>query len=154
MSSRNGDRKTVLNVSPSSAESAWERPGEESSPVTEPSLQETVETLFGLNERDVETLRAIQEEPGATTNDVAESVGRDRSNVNRSISLLEEIGLVTRRRRIMEAGGFFYEHYAESSEDIEALLTEAVEEWAERAVRTVADHDWPETEETESPPRI
>jgi predicted transcriptional regulator len=107
-----------------------------------PSFHEVLATLFDLNERDVETFRTIQEQPGATTEDIETAVGRDRSNVNRSITQLEELGLVVRKRRVMEAGGFFYEHHPEPAETVERRLVDAVESWADDAVTAIGDHEW------------
>ncbi|MFB6177150.1 MAG: MarR family transcriptional regulator [Halobaculum sp.] len=110
--------------------------------VDRPSFERVLATLFDLGERDVETLEAIQAESGVTTESIADAVGRDRSNVSRSIARLRELGLVTRRRRIISSGGYFYEHYARSGEDVERVLTEAVHRWADEAADTLLDHSW------------
>lgn len=137
MSSRKR-RETVLDLSGSERAELPDR----EVPVESPTFRETIRTVFGLNERDLATLSTIQHEPGVTTAELAERIDRDRSNVTRSLTTLREIGLVTRRRRIIESGGFFYEHYAEPPEDVERLLTTAVERWAHDAVDSVSAFEW------------
>lgn len=139
MSSRNHDRNTVLDLSAAEASDA---PDATRAAVESPSFDEAVKTVFGLNDRDLATLTAIQSKPGITTRDIADVIDRDRSNVTRSVTVLRETGLVTRRRRIMEDGGYFYEHYAESTEGVERVLTDAIERWARDAVESVATFDW------------
>ena len=139
MSSRTHDRETVLDLS---AAEATETPEAAPAAVESPSLDEAVRTVFGLSDRDLATLTAVQADPGITTREIAETIDRDRSNVTRSLAVLREVGLVTRRRRIIEEGGFFYEHYAESAEAAEQILTDAVEQWARDAVDRVSEFDW------------
>jgi predicted transcriptional regulator len=140
MSSRDTGHSTRLNVAPGERDPS---DGSADTPSVEsPSFHDVVSSLFDLNDRDVETFRVVQRNPGARTEDIAATVERDRSNVNRSVTRLEEIGLVVRHRRVMEAGGYFYEHYAQPTETVEEHLTSAVEEWAGSAVDTIREREW------------
>jgi predicted transcriptional regulator len=87
----------------------------------------------------VATYAALLEESGQTTHQLAERFDRDRSNVNRWLSELQEAGLVFRNRRIPETGGFFYEYHPVPDSLREEILTDAVEQWTQTAVAAIAE---------------
>lgn len=105
--------------------------------VAEPSREEVLRTVFGLGGHDVRTYDAVVEVPGSTTHELADHLDRDRSNVNRSLNRLREAGLVTRDRRLLDAGGHVYQYSAASAEAAEDLLARAVERWRSIALDVV-----------------
>jgi predicted transcriptional regulator len=105
--------------------------------VEHPTVRDVFSTILGLKGRDVAVMLAIDGQPGRTTDAIATDLDRDRSNVSRSITRLRDVGLVERRRRVLEDGGIFYEHYPNPTAPTTELLTEAVRRWAERAEHTL-----------------
>jgi predicted transcriptional regulator len=110
---------------------------------TDPSSRDVLEAVFGLRTQAVETYAALLEESGQTTQQLAERFDRDRSNVNRWLSELQEAGLVFRNRRIPETGGFFYEYHPVPESLREEVLTEAIEQWTATAVEAIAADEEP-----------
>ena len=100
----------------------------------EPTSEDVFETVFDLRPIDHETYHCVRANPACTTKDLASLLDRDRSNVNRSLAALREMGLVQRYRRILEPGGYFYEYQAVDADVLRSIAETAIELWAERAV--------------------
>ena len=105
--------------------------------VAEPSREEVLRTVFGLGGHDVRTYDAVVEVPGSTTRELAGHLDRDRSNVNRSLNRLREAGLVTRDRRLLDAGGHVYQYSATSNEAAADVISQAVNRWQSAALDAV-----------------
>lgn len=106
--------------------------------VRSPSREDVFRTVFGLGEGDVRTYDAVADAPGSTTSELADRLGRDRSNVNRSLNRLRETGLVSRDRRLLDEGGHVYQYYAAPTEASEDLVAGAIERWRSEAVDATA----------------
>lgn len=105
--------------------------------VNEPSRDDVLKTVFGLGAHDVRTYDAVGDSPGSTTRELADDLDRDRSNVNRSLNRLREVGLVTRGRRLLDAGGHVYQYYVTSEEVADDVITRAVDRWQSVAIDAV-----------------
>ena len=116
--------------------------------VATPSVQTVLETVFGLREKELTTYEAVSADPGASTKELADRLDRDRSNINRSVTQLEAAGLVTRHRRILDSGGYYYANFAAPEEVLQQLVDEALDQWVAEARSTVADHQWDATRES------
>lgn len=116
--------------------------------VATPSVQTVLETVFGLREKELTTYEAISADPGASTKELAGRLDRDRSNINRSVTQLESAGLVTRHRRILDSGGYYYANFAAPKEVLQQLVDEALDQWVAEARSTVADHQLGATRES------
>jgi predicted transcriptional regulator len=104
--------------------------------VAEPSREAVLRTVFGLGGHDVRTYDAVAETPGSTTRELAADLGRDRSNVNRSLNRLREAGLVTRNRRLLDAGGHVYQYSVVGAAD--DVVGRAIDRWRSAALDAVA----------------
>ena len=102
--------------------------------VAEPSREEVLRTVFELGGHDVRTYDAVVAVPGSTTRELADHLDRDRSNVNRSLNRLREAGLVTRDRRLLDAGGHVYQYSAVSDEAADDIVARAVDRWRSAAL--------------------
>ena len=104
--------------------------------VQTPTRKEVLQTVFGLGDQDVRTYDAVVGVRGATTSELADHLGRDRSNVNRSLNRLRETGLITRGRRLLDEGGHVYQYYPvdEASDD---LVERAVDRWRAAALDAI-----------------
>jgi len=97
----------------------------------EPTLDEVMACVFGIQEHEVRTYEALLDHPESTVEELASQLNRDRSNVNRSLSTLREKGLASRRRRLLDGGGHVYQYAATRREEAAALMHETLEEWAD-----------------------
>lgn len=98
-----------------------------------PEADDVLSVAFDLGTHDLRVYHALLDRPSATTHELAEVVGIDRSNVNRSLGRLRERDLVHRRRRLLQEGGHCYVYTATEIEEARELLREGLDAWAERA---------------------
>ena len=110
-----------------------------------PSTAAVARTVLDLRAQDLATFDAVSAHPGASTKALAAELDRDRSNVNRSLTRLDEAGLVCRQRRLLDGGGYFYAYFAESGETVADRLAAALDQWAEAAASAIEAREWDDT---------
>jgi len=110
-----------------------------------PSTAAVARTVLDLRTQDLVTFDAVCAHPGASTKALAAELDRDRSNVNRSLTRLDEAGLVCRQRRLLDGGGYFYAYFAESGETVADRLAAALDQWAEAAASAIETREWDDT---------
>jgi len=100
---------------------------------TDPSLEEVLQSIFGLGAREREIYVSLVASNGRTVQEVADELGRHRSSTNRGLKKLFDKGFVTRKRRILSSGGQVYQYSARPPEDIQAKMLAGLREWSDRA---------------------
>src|SRR6056297_1316103 len=98
---------------------------------TEPEFTHILSCVFGIRDHESRTYLTLLDYPGSTVEELAETLDRDRSNVNRSLSTLREKGLAQRERRLLDPGGYVYQYTAVDLTTAKTMLHEALDEWAE-----------------------
>jgi predicted transcriptional regulator len=98
----------------------------------DPTFEHVLSCVFGIQDHESRTYLVLAEQPGSTVAELAETLERDRSNVNRSLSTLMDKGLVERRRRLLDPGGYVYQYTATPVPEAKTLLHDALDEWVER----------------------
>jgi len=98
---------------------------------TEPEFAHILSCVFGIRDHESRTYLTLLDYPGSTVEELAETLDRDRSNVNRSLSTLREKGLAQRERRLLDPGGYVYQYTAVDLPTAKTMLHEALDEWAE-----------------------
>ncbi|GAA0518708.1 Predicted transcriptional regulator [Halorubrum aquaticum] len=94
-----------------------------------PSFEHVLSCVFGIRDHESRTYLTLIEYRGSTVAELADVLDRDRSNVNRSLSTLREKGLVERRRRLLDSGGYVYQYTAIPVPEAKRLLHDALDEW-------------------------
>lgn len=94
-------------------------------------FQHVMSCVFGIQDHESRTYLVLLSNPGSTVAELAETLDRDRSNVNRSLSTLVDKGLVERQRRLLDSGGYVYQYTAVPLPEAKRLLHEALDDWAE-----------------------
>lgn len=95
----------------------------------EPNLEAVMACVFGLQRHEVRTYLALLERPSSTVEELATALGRDRSNVNRSLSTLREKDLAERQRRLLDGGGHVYQYSATPLDEARELMHDALDAW-------------------------
>ncbi|MEA1932226.1 MAG: helix-turn-helix domain-containing protein [Euryarchaeota archaeon] len=98
---------------------------------TEPEFAHILSCVFGIRDHESRTYLTLLDHPGSTVEELAETLDRDRSNVNRSLSTLREKGLADRERRLLDPGGYVYQYTAVELPTAKEMLHNALDEWAE-----------------------
>ncbi len=96
-----------------------------------PSFEHVLSCVFRIQDHESRTYLTLLDHPGSTVAELAEALDRDRSNVNRSLSTLREKGLVERRRRLLDSGGYVYQYTAIPVPEAKERLHDALDEWVE-----------------------
>ena len=107
----------------------------------DPSFQNVLSCVFGIQDHEVRTYVALLNNPGSTVEELAGQMERDRSNVNRSLSTLLENGLADRNRRLLDAGGYVYQYTATELPEAKELLHDALDEWTETVHGVIDEFD-------------
>lgn len=98
----------------------------------DPGFAEVLSCVFDIQDHETRTYLALQDHPGSTVAELAEGLDRDRSNVNRSLTTLLELGLAGRERRLLDPGGYVYQYTATPLPETKEMLHEALDEWADQ----------------------
>lgn len=96
-----------------------------------PSFEHVLSCVFGIRDHESRTYLTLLDHPGSTVAELAETLDRDRSNVNRSLSTLRDKGIIERRRRLLDSGGYVYQYTAIPVPETKARLHDALDEWVE-----------------------
>lgn len=96
----------------------------------EPEFAEVLSCVFDIQRHESSTYLTLLDNQGSTVAELAEVVGRDRSNVNRSLATLREKGLAERRRRLLDGGGHVYQYTATPLDEAKARMHETLDEWS------------------------
>lgn len=94
-------------------------------------FQHVMSCVFGIQDHESRTYLVLRSNPGSTVAELAGTLDRDRSNVNRSLSTLMEKGLVERDRRLLDSGGYVYQYTAVPLPEVKRMLHEALDDWTE-----------------------
>ncbi|OYR41170.1 TrmB family transcriptional regulator [Halorubrum sp. Ib24] len=106
-----------------------------------PSFEHVLSCVFGIRDHESRTYLTLLDHPGSTVAELAEALDRDRSNVNRSLSTLRDKGLVERRRRLLDSGGYVYQYTAVPVPEAKERLHEALDEWVEGVHAAIESFD-------------
>ena len=97
----------------------------------EPSFEEVLTCVFGIQHHESRTYLTLLDHPSSTVEELADKLDRDRSNVNRSLSTLQEKGLADRERRLLDGGGHVYQYSATTLPETRELMHETLDSWTE-----------------------
>lgn len=95
----------------------------------EPTFADLMECVFSITQPVAEVYNHVLVEEECTANDLAETLDCDKSSVNRKLNRLHEQGLVTRRRSLLNVGGFTYTYEPVPVHRVQALMHETLDEW-------------------------
>ena len=141
--SSNLDREATEWATQQEPTHSYATPGSTTGPeIATPSMATVFETVLGLRSQELAVYDAITADPGASTKALADTLDRDRSNVNRSLTKLEAAGLVTRHRRILDSGGYYYANHAAPSDVVDDIVSTALDQWVAVARSMLTDQQW------------
>ena len=103
----------------------------------------TADTLLrcalGIRVTEIETYCMLLIETPLNVQEVAQRIGKSRSNVQRLLQNLVEKGLAIRQEELMGLGGYKYYYSAVSPEKMKEAITERLEEWYQRMLHELED---------------
>jgi predicted transcriptional regulator len=105
----------------------------ETLPVDDPELETVLRAVFDLKRSESSAYLGLLRVPDSSAAEVARELGRDRSNVNRSLRTLRERGLAERRRVLLEEGGHVYRYTPTPLPVVRERMHDSLVAWAEAA---------------------
>ncbi len=88
------------------------------------TCRDMFEYFFDLSPSDVAVLYSLTRDTCETLDDIAMKIQKDRTTVFRSLQRLVATGLVTKKKNVMERGGYYYSYTRISSAKISDLINE------------------------------
>jgi len=80
----------------------------EASAVPEPTLEDLLGAVFQMSESELDICLCVMEGGGLTVKELAAETDYDRSSVARHLSHLVDLGVLEKRRQLLEQGGHVY----------------------------------------------
>ena len=102
-----------------------------------PTLETMVRTVFGMSETELDVCLCVMEAGEGTVSELADRVDYDRSVVARHLGHLVDLGVLERRRRLLEAGGQVYVYVPNDEDVVRRRLRGAFLAWVEDATALV-----------------
>jgi len=93
------------------------------------TCRDMFEYFFDLSPADVLVLYYLDGELGECLDDVALKMKKDRTTVFRSLQKLVGTGIVTKKKKVMERGGYYYSYTRISKAKIIELINKREEEF-------------------------
>lgn len=109
----------------------------EATPVERPELPELLRNVFGISETGLNVCLCLMEENEATAANIAERLDIDRSTVGRQLNHLTDIGLLDKRQRLLESGGYVHVYSPVPVEKVRKRLTVGLYAWMDEALELV-----------------
>lgn len=123
-----GERDT-----PGSLDRSGSGDGDGDEPGRDPSLDDLLRTVYGMSSTELEICLCVMEGGDVTVQELADQVGYDRSVVTRHLNHLVELGVVERRRQLLERGGHVYAYTPVAPEAVRRRLGWGFLDWTRAA---------------------
>ena len=130
----------VEQASPQRGESQWNAArklaqfeamaGDESGP----NPQETICFFFELGTSDFEVYTTLLDHQHSTSRELAETLGNDRSLINKRLSTLREVDLVYRETHPLSDGGYEYRYRGQPLSETVEQLNDEIGAWSVEVV--------------------
>jgi predicted transcriptional regulator len=95
-----------------------------------PDFDDLLKCVFGITAPIAEVFCLLLAEEEATAEKIARRLDCDKSSANRRLATLQEQGLVTRSRNLLDTGGFVYRYEPVSLDRTRERMHETLDEWA------------------------
>jgi len=106
-------------------------------PVQDPDLDELLGTVFGMSRTELDVCLCVMDVGEATTKDIARELDVDRSHVSRHLNHLVELGVLEKRRRLLEEGGRVNVYTPAELEAVRRNFTLGLFAWMDEAVEVI-----------------
>ena len=94
---------------------------------------------LGIRVTEIETYCMLLDETPLAVQEVAQRLGKSRSNVQRLLQNLVEKGLAIRQEELMGLGGYKYYYSAVSPEKMKEAICVRLEKWYQRMLQELED---------------
>ncbi|KUK04930.1 helix-turn-helix domain-containing protein [Methermicoccus shengliensis] len=99
------------------------------------------ECVLGLKGLDLQTYKLLCKEGDMTVERLSERLGKEKSTVYRALQNLLSAGLVSRRKMVIEGGGYYYIYRALDPHVLKQNLIANINQWYHKMMSFVKDID-------------
>jgi len=107
--------------------------------VPDPDLEELLRVVYGMSAAELDVCLCVMEGGTLTVAELTERVDYDRSVVARHLNHLATLGVVEKRRQILDRGGDVYVYTPESAATVRRRFRESFLRWAAAAAVRIDD---------------
>lgn len=93
------------------------------------SCSDVVQCAYSLGEQEVRTYETLNNLGPSRVEEVAASLEREASVVYRNLQKLLSCGIVTKEKRTIAGGGYFFVYKAAPKAQVKASLNRCVDDW-------------------------
>lgn len=122
----------------------------------EMDCESLLECFHGLRDIDEEVFRRLNETDGAlTVDEIADSVGRERSTAYRSVQRLLRTGFVRQEQVNYEQGGYYHVYRPRDADEIASEMQRLLNDWYAQMGQLIAEFGdkYGASEQTPAPER-
>lgn len=122
----------------------------------EMDCESLLECFHGLRDIDEEVFRRLNETDGAlTVDEIADSVGRERSTAYRSVQRLLRTGFVRQEQVNYEQGGYYHVYRPRDADEIASEMQRLLNDWYAQMGQLIAEFGdkYGASEQTPTPER-
>ncbi len=97
--------------------------------------------MLGLKGLDLQTYKTLCRQGEMTVDVLSERLHKEKSTVYRSLQNLLRAGLVSRKKNVMEGGGYYYVYRALDPHVLKQNLIANINQWYQKMMSFVKDID-------------
>lgn len=108
-------------------------------PVSRPTLNDLLRSVFDMSDTELELCLCVMEGGELTVKELAERTDYDRSVVTRHLNHLADLGVLEKRRRLLERGGQVYVYTPVDPDAVRRTLKRGFLAWVGQSARLLED---------------
>lgn len=110
---------------------------DDDTPVPSPTLEDLLRSVFDMTDTELDVCLCVMESGTLTVQELADDIEYDRSVVTRHLNHLAALGVLEKRRRLLESGGHVYVYSPAAPDEIRRRLRHAFLGWVAEAIPLV-----------------
>lgn len=95
-----------------------------------PDFNDVMRCVFKIKDYEIEMYFALIEHPNSTAAEISQFFNKDRSSAQRSLQTLMDKGMINRKFRVLDVGGFTYVYIAMPLEELKKIMEHELKVWS------------------------
>jgi predicted transcriptional regulator len=102
---------------------------------------DVLQYVFDLNSLDLEVYKKLKELKQSRADDLAKKLGKERSNVYRSLQKLTFCNLCTKTTRTIETGGYYHLYTFKNAKEVRKDIESCIDDWYNHIKQILKDFE-------------
>ncbi|RLI83314.1 TrmB family transcriptional regulator [Archaeoglobales archaeon] len=98
-----------------------------------------LECFYGLNEADIQVFNVLRRLNSARIDVLSRELGKGENSIYKSLQKMMVAGLVTREKKILDDGGYYYLYSVENTEKIASEMNSLLDRWYYRMKKVIQE---------------